>query len=173
MVMVASVDGKTTRGNESNIHSWTSKEDATMFASLIEKNALIVMGSKTYEASCHRMQLKPGKLRVVLTRKPEKYTHDAVKGSLEFTSENPKELVDRLSDQGYKTMLLAGGATVNAQFLKARLVNEIWLTIEPVVLGVGNGLSEGEALDVNLQLHKVRKLNKQGSLQLQYRVPQR
>lgn len=171
MIAVSSLNGKTIKGNDPNIYSWTSKEDSQMFFSLIEKNNLIVMGSKTYEIARKIIKHKKNKLRVVLTKTPKKYLGEEIKGILEFTKENPLKLVKRLEDRGYKRMLVVGGRAINTLFLKSKLVNEIYLTIEPKIFGLGKNLINEEALDVKLKLISIKKLNKQGSLYLKYKVP--
>lgn len=170
MVAVSSVNGKLTKGSESNIYSWTSKEDSKIFFSLIEKHNLIVMGSKTYEAARNIIKLRKNKLRVVLTRNPSKYKGERVGGSLEFSSESPKELVKRLEKQGYTEMLLVGGSEVNTAFLKNKLVDELHLTIEPLIFGRGKSLVLEENLEISLGLINVSRLNKRGTLRLIYKV---
>lgn len=170
IVAVSSLDGKITRGEDPNIYSWTSKEDAKLFFSLIKKYNLIVMGRKTYEAARSRIKLKKGKLRIVLTKHPKLYFSEVIKGSLEFSSESPRKLVNRLKGKGYKKMLVVGGGGVNGLFLKAALVDEIWLTIEPQIFGTGKPLVDSGELDVALRLKSIRRLNKQGTLHLRYAV---
>src|SRR3990167_10570212 len=116
MVMVSSVNGKITRGEDPDIYSWTSKEDADFFFSLLNQHNLIVMGSITYEAARNKIKPDKERLRVILTRTPEKYAKDAIRGKLEFTSESPKKLVKRFEKGGYNTMLLVGGGKTNALF---------------------------------------------------------
>lgn len=170
IVMASSLDGKITRGEDPNIYSWTSKEDAKLFFSLIKKHNLIVMGRKTYEAARPKIKLRKGKLRIVLTRYLGRYSSEARKGSLEFSSETPQELVRRLKQEGYKKMLVVGGGVVNGLFLKAALVDEIWVTIEPRIFGKGRPLFREEKIDVPLQLIGIKRLNKQGALHLRYKV---
>ncbi len=170
MIAVSSLNGKITKGINPNIYKWTSKEDLWLFFSLIEKNNLIVMGSKTYEGSRSIIKLKKNKLRVVLTQNPEKYLDQTVKGSLEFVSDSPKKLIERLENRGYKKMLLVGGATINALFLKSKLVNELHLTLEPKIFGTGKNLINEEDLDIPLKLMSIKKLNNQGALHLKYKL---
>ena len=47
LLMVSSLNGKTTRFAEKNIYHWTSKEDSDLFFAEIKKARLVVMGSKT------------------------------------------------------------------------------------------------------------------------------
>lgn len=170
MVSVSSLNGKITKGQDFNVYSWTSKEDSEFFFSSIARNNLIVMGSKTYEAARKIIKHKKNKLRIVLTRNPNKYLGQIIKGILEFTNESPLELVRRLEDRGYKKMLVVGGGTINSLFLKSKLVNEIYLTIEPKIFGTGKSLIKEENLDASLKLISFKKLNKQGTLLLKYKI---
>lgn len=170
MVAVSSVNGKLTKNEETDIYKWTSKEDAKIFFSLIKKHNLIVMGSKTYEVARKVIKLKKDKLRIVLTRDPKIYKNDEVKGSLKFTSESPRELIERLGKQGYTSMLVVGGTEINTTFLKNHLVDELYLTIEPLIFGKGKNLILEEEIEANLKLLSVKKLNKIGTLLLKYSV---
>lgn len=168
MVMLTSVDGKTTKENDTNIYTWTSHEDRKHFLSLIKKHNLIIMGRSTYEASKPVIKLEKGKLRIVLTRSPNKYSNQLVKGQLEFSSESPEKLLKRLSLLGYKKLLLVGGGIINGLFLKDNLVDELYLTIEPKIFGTGKNIVEGQLLNTKLQLMSIKKLNKTGTLLLRY-----
>ncbi len=170
IVAVASVNGKITKGDDSNIYSWTSKEDSRFFFSLIEKSNLIVMGSKTYEAAKKLIKHKKNRLRIVLTKNPKRYLKESMKGMLEFTNEGPLELTKRLEGKGYKKILLVGGGEINVLFLKSKLVNEIYLTIEPKIFGTGKNLVGESDFESQLQLISARKLNEQGTLLLKYKV---
>lgn len=170
LAAVTSINGKLTRGDDADIYKWTSKEDAKLFFETIEKHNLIVMGSKTYNAARKIIKLKKDKLRIVLTRNPGKYKSETVTGSLEFSSESPKELVSRLEKKEYKEMLLIGGTEINTLFLKNSLVDELHLTIEPFVFGRGKSLVLEEDLSLSLKLIDIKKLNKKGTLCLKYKV---
>lgn len=170
MVMLASVDGKTTKGNETNIYTWTSQEDQKRFFSLIEKNNLIIMGSSTYEASKPVIKLEKEKLRIVLTRNLKNYFTETVRGQLEFSDETPEKLIGRLSTLGYKKALLVGGSIINGLFLKNNLVDELYLTIEPKIFGDGKNIIEEQLLDKSLKLISIKKLNKAGTLLLKYKI---
>ena len=170
MVMLVSVDGKTTFGDNQNIYSWSSIEDQKQFFSLIKKNNLIVMGRITYDASQPVIKIKKGKLRIVLTRSPKKYLNQTIKGQLEFTDESPENLLKRLSLLGYKKMLLVGGGTINGLFLIQNLVDELYLTIEPKIFGRGKNIVEGQLLNTSLKLISVKKINTIGTLLLKYNI---
>lgn len=170
MTMVMTADGKITKWQDPNIYKWTSKEDQNFFFSLIKKNNLIVMGSKTYDAVQKNIKLQDKKLRIVLTKNPQKYSSDQIPNKLEFSNETPKKLITRLEKRGYKKILLVGGGKVNAAFLKSNLVDELYLTIEPKIFGQGKPLVAEEKLNKSLKLISLKRLNKEGTLLLKYKL---
>ena len=169
LIAVTSANGKLTRGDDPDIYKWTSKEDSDFFFGEVRKAKLIVMGSATYEVADKLINPEPDKLRIVLTSSPEKFEDKHLTGQLEFSSESPKQLVSRLENE-YDEMLLAGGAHVYSSFMKESLVDEIYLTIEPIMFGRGKNLFEGEEFEENLKLISTEKLNDRGTLLLKYEV---
>ena len=170
LVVVASLNGKSTKGEITNVRLWSSKEDQKYFSTLIQKSSLIVMGRETYEAARAIIKLTLGKLRIVLTRNPERFKRLEVLGQLEFTDESPARLVRRMEIKGYKTMLLVGGSSINSLFFQQNMIDEVWVTLEPYIFGRGKCLVEEGDLDVSLKLKSVKKLNKKGTLFLKYSV---
>ena len=170
MVMVQTVNGKTTNGNLSGTSTFASSEDQDFFLNVRNENNLLIMGRKTYEAAKEGMTLTADRLKIVLTSQPERFTSEEKPNQLEFSSDQPHELLRKLSERGYTQALLLGGEKTNTDFLRAGLVDEIWLTIEPRILGKGNDLLGEADLDLNLQLIQNERLNHQGTLLLKYKV---
>lgn len=170
MVMVSSVNGRITKGDNPDVTAFASKEDAALFLNLKERFPCYILGSSTFEASRKRIILRKGHLRVVMTANPEKYTAEVVPGRLEFTRETPERLVKRLASEGYKRALLLGGSRVNRSFLEAGLVDELYLTIEPALFGKGKNLIEESDINVPLRLVRVKRLNTSGTLHARYKV---
>jgi dihydrofolate reductase len=170
LAIVTSIDGKSTKGNFPPA-IWASNEDQKHFLSLISKYSLIVMGGNTYKSVRSDIRLSKNKLRVILTRNPKKFEKDNIPGQLEFSGESPRQLVKRLKFEGYKEMLLVSGAFLNTVFFKEKLIDELYLTIEPKIFGKGKGIIDNtEKLDINLKLISIKKLNSQGTLLLKYKV---
>lgn len=170
LAMVQTVNGKITRGDDPDIYKWTSREDQEFFFSLRNKHKLIVMGSRTYEAAKHNIKLDNKRLRIVLTSTPKRYTKQEVEGSIEFSSLSPKPLIKNLNKRGFSTMLLVGGGEINKSFLKERLVDEVFLTVEPWIFGKGKCvISEGD-FEQELKLIDMKQLNNKGTLLLHYKL---
>lgn len=169
LAIVTSLDGKSTKGYKPP-KLWASKEDQSYFKSLISENNLIVMGKNTFNVSKNDIKPSRNKLRVVMVRNVEEFNNLTIPHQLEFTNEPPRQLVTRLSDLGYQQMLLLSGPKLNASFLKDKLVNELWLTLEPQIFGTGIGLVDQEQLNIKLKLISFKKINPQGTLLLKYQV---
>lgn len=170
LVMVETLNGKTTKGTTAGTSSWASQEDQDYFFKTLSENNLFIMGRRTYEAAKENMQLSDDRLRIILTSSPEKFVNDEVKGQLEFSSDDPQSLIKNLAERGYTQAILLGGAHTNTDFLKEKLVSEIWLTLEPKIFGTGNNLFSDEQLELDLELLSNEKLNPQGTLLLKYHV---
>lgn len=130
---------------------WTSNEDKKLFVKVTKEAGCMVMGSRTFETIGRAL---PGRRNIVLTSRPQDYDAEGV----EFTSESAKDLVERLSSEGAKSLAVCGGAHVYHQFMKAGLVTELYLTVEPVLFGAGVKLFSDE-LDVVMKLVSSEKLN--------------
>ncbi len=168
--MVTSINGKTTNNNERDIYSWTSKEDRDYFFHTIKKNTAIIMGRTTHEAAEHLIKHRPGTIRMIMTKSPEKYKAKEIKDQLVFTDKSPYEIVTLLEEKGHTQALLVGGEKTSALFLKEKLIHEIWITIEPKVFGKGKNMFKPSNIAVDLKLKSIKKLNPQGTLLLKYRV---
>ncbi len=168
LVFVSSLDGKATKWDNPFVRSWSSKEDQDYFTKIWSESELIVMGSGTFNAG--NIKPAPGTRVVVITQNPGKYEKLRIQGYQEFTAESPRQLTLRLQNEGYERMLLVGGPHIAASFLREKLVNELWLTIEPKIFGTGKNIISGEKLDINLELKSLERVNKSGTLITKYDV---
>ena len=167
---VISLDGKITKHDENNLHEWVSKEDQAHFKQLIDEHDAITYGRHVYEESIGHLDLEPGKLRLVLTTSPDKYSAAVVPGQLEFRNGSAKEIVNYIESLGKQKLLVAGGERMITEFLAAGVVDELILTVEPRIFGRGIRLVDSVPLDVNLSLIEQSQLNHKGTMLLKYRI---
>lgn len=168
LVFVSTLDGKITKWGDPKVSSWTSQEDKNYFRKIWNEAPLIVMGSNTFLAE------KLGSVRdhliVVMTRHAASYEDKEVRGRLEFSDESPAQLATRFENEGFGTMLVVGGAHIATSFLKADLIDEIWLTIEPKIFGKGGNFVTEQELDLEVRLISCEQVNPEGTLITRYRV---
>lgn len=169
LAMVLSVDGRSTKGNLED-QSWASAEDKTHLQKLIAENNLILLGGKTYSIAKSHIKPSPGKLRMVLTHDEEKFKDDIIPGQLEFSNLGIEELIKSLEERGFEQMLLLSGENLNEEFFEKKLVDEIYLTLEPKIFGSGRGMVADSNLDICLRLLSFERLNENGTLLLHYQV---
>ena len=167
---VASADGRVTGPKGEQPKRWASPEDQTQFQKLIKENGVVIIGRNTYLAHRKQLKLTPNVRRIVMTAQPGALKKDEVKGRLEFTSLSPVKLVRALEKGGYRRALLAGGPRLSAAFLKAKIVNELYLTIEPKLFGAGLPTLEGNFPQIRMKLLGEKQLNKNGTLLLRYKI---
>jgi 2,5-diamino-6-(ribosylamino)-4(3H)-pyrimidinone 5'-phosphate reductase len=80
-------------------------------------------------------------------------------------SVNIKSLLKKLSEKKIKTILVEGGGTVNWEFIKQNLFDELIITLSPFIIGGNDSISfvQGSGFDnipkfPNLQLKSVKRL---------------
>jgi len=168
LIFVSSLDGKITRWGDPMIRSWSSKSDQEHFDAIWKDTRVIIMGSGTYNPD----PVKPVSrhLFVILTRHPERYKSREIPGQLEFTDDSPLLLMERFQKANEDKLLIVGGAQIAALFLKAQLIDELWLTIEPRIFGIGASFVNDEKLNIELKLLSCEQANEQGTLILKYKV---
>ena len=167
LAAVMSIDGRITCKNESDISTWASNEDHNHFRQLLQTHDAVVMGRKTYEAV--RPHPEPNRLRIVMTRQPTMFDQHVVPNMLEFSADSPGDITAQLDRRGCKKLLVVGGSDIYRTFLAARAVDEMFLTVEPVVFGEGVPLLSGHVDAARLSLESTTLLNDLGTLLLRYK----
>ena len=80
----------------------------------------------------------------------------------------PQEICAKLEARGIHKAALLGGPSTNLQFLRAGLVDEIYLTVEPVTIGRGIRFLN-EPLESRWTLADSQVLNERGTIVLHYK----
>jgi len=90
------------------------------------------------------------------------------RGTVTFVNPNYVDLAEFL--QQYKTVAVLGGGMVYCAMLESNILDEIFITIEPLIFGRGKEMFVGCTRTTRLRLLSVRRLNRSGTLLLHYRI---
>ena len=169
--MVSSLDGFIAKND--NSVSWldspgpvyeagisVSQEEAAAFVKTID---CYVLGSRTYEHALELGWPYGDTPTVVITGRKLSSTRKTV----EFYSGDLTTLVDAELAPRYRNIWLVGGAMLCRRFLELGLVDEIKLTIAPVLLGEGLRLFGGSLTEERWNLKNVVAY-KNGFVELSY-----
>jgi len=158
IIAALSADGYIAK-DERHSAFWTSKADKARFVKLTKEAGVVVMGSTTY-ATLPR----PLKERVNIV-----YSRSKTFEGAETTQKPPLELIKDLEARGFKSVAICGGSHIYTMFMKARLVDTLYLTVEPIVFGKGIGIFNEDML-FHLKLQSVQESAESGSLLMEYSV---
>lgn len=122
------------------------------YKSFISTVDVLVMGRKSYEKVLSFDEWPYGDLSVVVMSSQAVTIPEKLRACVSSSSETPAVLVQRLSKQGAKHLYIDGGVTIQG-FLADGLINEMTITLIPVLLG--NGRSLFGPLKKDVELHHV------------------
>ena len=162
--MATSINGHITKGQ--NDTSWVSESDWDQFYSFIKANDAVIMGRKTMESFSSDEFPIEGAFNIVLTA--DKNLHKETE-KFSIRTGNPEEIVTFARKKGFSNLLIIGGEYTNGQFLKADLIDEIILSVHPLVIGGGLSLFGKSDFDKKLQLLGTKEINNE-LVQLRYKV---
>ena len=162
LLAAISADGYIAQTHD-QLADWTGKADKRFFVKKTKEAGVLIMGRTTYATIGRPL---PDRLNIVMTRTPD--TAQNISGSLEFTDEAPEVILERLEKDGFRSVVIGGGAQVYSQFLEKGLVTDIFLTVESVLFGGGVSFVEG-IVPIMLQLKNVERLGEEAVL-LHYSV---
>ena len=161
LLMALTLDGKIAQ-NETQLVDWTEKADKKLFVEITRESGCMIMGSRTFDTIGG---ILPGRKTVVMTRDRKRLSQDE---NLEFTDAAPVPLLSRLASQGFDHVILVGGALINGLFARENLIDEVVVTVSPLIFGCGVPLFAGE-LDMDLELKAALPLG-ENSVHLHYLV---
>lgn len=127
----------------------------------------IVMGRHSFEM-VKSFEKWPYTLPVIVLSSQKLDMPDELKGKVTRSSKTPTELRARLLTQGMKHLYIDGGITIQ-RFLNAGCIDELIITVIPVLLGKGTRLFGDLVQDIHLRLIDARTLDG-GFAQTHYQV---
>lgn len=144
-----------------------SGEDCGYLAFMASVDVL-VMGRNTFEQVLTFGEWSYGDKKVVVLSRKGFVVPKELKDTVSTSSEDPKLLVERLASEGAQHLYIDGGKTIQS-FLASGLVNEIIITIIPILLGTGLPLFGPLKADINLK-HVSTNAYPFGFVQSRYRI---
>ena len=165
LLMVVSTNGIAAQKEIQNSFEWNSPEDREQFLAKINSVGTVLMGSNTYRSIGQKPY--PGINFYVMTRQPERYTaHEQVR----FVQGDVGQILQEMALAGIEHVALLGGPKISTQCFANQLVDDIYLTIEPLMMPSGMHIVADLPKPVKVQLESVRPLNQRNTLLLHYRV---
>lgn len=158
-LVASSVDGRIST-DPKRVPEWTSREDWTFLQNFLKNCDAVVVGRNTFRAAEARLRTRN---TFVLSHRVSKTRSD--RG---VTWVNPKTVSLKTILRPYRRVAILGGSGVYQYALDTKLMTELYVTVEPVVLGRGVPMVSGGRKNTPLVLTSVRKLNKKGTLLLHY-----
>lgn len=126
----------------------------------------IIIGRKTYDkvVSMGFDNPHPDKTTYIVTKTPKPQN-----GNLIYYSDNIKLLVNKLKAESGKNIYCDGGAEIANLLLKEELLDEIIISIIPIILGNGIPLFKTNNTENKLKLVQSKSFEK-GLVQLHYEI---
>lgn len=146
---------------------WTSDENLKGFYEHSKNAGNIIMGKNTYLIALqYRYFPFPDSLNVIVSNEQIKNTWG---DNVIVTDKSPKEILSMLGKKGFTMAFLAGGGQLNTSFAKEELIDEIYLDVEPLILGQGIKIFSDADFEFLLELLDFKKLNS-NTVQLHYKI---
>lgn len=162
LYMAISLNGMIAKSDDDT--SWISKEEWDSYSLTVRTAGNLIVGHRTYGILTKQpefSEFKDVKLVVVA----EKVFQTLIPNHL--VAHSPKEALKTLSD--FEQVVVAGGGALNASFVEENLVDEIYLDIEPIILGKGISLFRDKDFERKLKLLGQKKIT-DNEIQLHYQV---
>lgn len=150
LLMALTLDGKIAKSPD-HYPDWTAKKDKKLFAEISKRAGVVIMGSKTFETFGNPLA---DRKNIVLSRKKNRISRWE---NLVYTDKTPSEILKDLEKEGFSDVVLAGGATVNSLFAEEKLIDEIIVTISPIIFGYGLSLFS-DHICMELELKEVERV---------------
>jgi len=136
---------------------WLNEANATVpdgedcgFQAFMDLIDVLIMGRKTYEQVLSFGECPYDRIPVVvLSRNPISFP-PGVPVNVTHSSEPPRDLLERLAREGAERVYVDGGTTIQG-FLSEGLIDEITVTVIPIILGDGIPLFGPVGEDIGLK----------------------
>ncbi|WP_419418454.1 dihydrofolate reductase family protein [Legionella sp. D16C41] len=138
------------------------------YPAFIETVDALVMGRYSFAKALTFGQWPYGELPVIVLSRQPLLIPMHLQQWVRSSTESPTQLVQRLLQEGFKHLYIDGGVTIQ-RFLKENLIDELTLTLTPVLIGTGRPLFGPLPQDVKLNHLETKNLSG-GFVQIKYRI---
>ena len=147
-------------------YDWCFTDQDYGMSEFLEKVDAIFYGRKSYEMMTAVEGGNPfaNKKGYVFSNSWRKATPD-----FELVSGDVVSRVKELKETKGKNIWLFGGASLTASVMEAELVDELWLSVHPIILGNGKPLFAGINGRIRLELLETKSYNT-GLISVRYKV---
>lgn len=152
-----------------NDYSFISDNAWDFYLKTLKEIGVFIIGRRTYEVSLKTGAFPYNCLNVVMTNK--KYASEIENkwgDKVIFTDLKPREVLHMIEKKGFNKVIVTGGR-LSTNFMKEKLVDEIWIDLMPRVFTYGVRLFDGDYFDTDLKLLEVKK-SAEDEVQLRYKV---
>lgn len=129
---------------------------------------LLVMGRHTYEKVLTFGSWPYPDKKVIVLSSGHPHLPKELEDKVEVLNLTPRELINTLTDKGFRHVYLDGGRTIQ-RFLKEGFVDEMTITTIPVLIGEGLSLFSSLQQDIQFQLMESKHFDN-GLVQSKYRA---
>lgn len=145
----------------------SDSENEGSYSEFIETVDTVIMGYKTYHQVVTELSpnewVYSGMKSYVITHKEMQSTDEII-----FTDKPLESLMEELKEKNGKDIWICGGSSIVNQMIEFELIDEICVSVIPVILGEGIRLFDAHKKTTNLNLVSTRSYN--GITDLRYEV---
>lgn len=162
--VATSIDGRIAENSKSGA-DWTSVEDWNFFQKSLNKFDAVIAGRNTYNVAKDSLRKRN---TIILT---SKVSLPKALGSVTFFNPQKFSLKKFIISKKYKNVAIVGGPKVYNFCLKNKMLDELFVTIEPYVFTTGVPMFAGDKFKKHkFILQSVKRLNKKGAILLKYKI---
>ena len=153
--------------SKSGSEDFLSQTNWVQFVKLAKKIGCFIWGRKTYEAVIEwegdYLKDLEGVKKVIVSKSSIELKEGFV------LANSPENALRILEADGFRETIITGGATLNSEFAKRNLIDEIILDINPSILGEGVPVFNPLDLQMSLELMEVQRIE-DDIVELRYKV---
>jgi dihydrofolate reductase len=164
LYMATTVNGMIAKDDDSA--DFLTPLEAESYVTTVIMAGALVIGRRTYEVLSQQPEFQEflkAKVRIVAVSRSAFELNDPS----HIVAHSPEEALDVLKDA--EIVVVAGGGNLNGSFLAENLIDEIYIDIEPTVIGKGIPLFKGADFDRALKFLGSKQFSEH-EIQLHYQI---